>query len=268
MNGSDGALEAFRHIYETDHWKGGSGEGSAIEATEPYRRVLEAVVSGSDVTSIVDAGCGDWQFSRLVDWAAKRYVGVDIVPEVVAENRAAFLAENVEFVTGDIRTDVLPAADLLVCKDVLQHWDVASIDAFVERNLDRYRYTLITNDLASIHIGPEMLNADIPIGHWRPLDLERGPFDVAAQWRFDFDIRGEWTKRSLLYVRRRNRAGRGDAEELGPPTGPQSAKYVTSRLRLRPADRQSVHGGGGVRNTDVGLELAFGGRRARLIAGA
>ncbi len=207
MDGSDGALEAFRNIYETDHWNGGSGEGSAIAATDAYRPVLEAVVAGSDVRSVVDAGCGDWQFSRLVDWSGKRYAGVDIVPEVVAANRAAFARPGIEFVAGDIRTETLPDADLLVCKDVLQHWDVRSIEGFLARNLPRYRYALITNDVASVHIGTDMLNAEIPIGHWRTLDPERPPFRAAAQWRFDFDIRGEWTKRSLLYVRGRNRFG-------------------------------------------------------------
>jgi SAM-dependent methyltransferase len=207
VDGSDGALDAFRHIYDTDHWNGGSGEGSAIEATEPYRRVLETVVSGSDVTSIVDAGCGDWQFSRLVDWSGKRYVGVDIVPEVVEANRSSFGRETVDFVAADIRIETLPAADLLLCKDVLQHWDVRSVQRFLARNLAHYRYALITNDLASVHSAPEMLNAEIPIGHWRPLDLERAPFGLSAQWRFDFDIRGEWTKRSLLFVRGRNRFG-------------------------------------------------------------
>ena len=135
----------------------------------------------------------------------KRYTEVDIVPEVVSSNRAAFARDTVDFVAADIRTERLPSADLLVCKDVLQHWDVPSVQRFLARNGGRYRYALITNDLASVHIAPEMLNADIPIGHWRTLDLERPPFGLAAQWRFDFDIRGEWTKRSLLFVRARNR---------------------------------------------------------------
>jgi SAM-dependent methyltransferase len=205
VDGSDGASDAFRQIYETDHWKGGSGEGSDVAAIEPYRRLLETVIAATDVDTIVDAGCGDWQFSRLIDWSGKRYLGVDIVPAVVEANRQAFGREDVEFVAADIRTDDLRTADLLLCKDVLQHWDLQSIVAFLARNLPRYRYALITNDIASVHIGAEMLNGEIPIGHWRPLDLERPPFGATAQWRFDFDIRGEWTKRSLLFVRRAGR---------------------------------------------------------------
>ncbi len=178
MDGPDGTRDIFRAIYASDHWKGGSGEGSDVAATEPYRQVLEALVSGTDIEYVVDAGCGDWQFSRLVDWSGKRYLGVDVVPEVVAENRRAFATQDVTFVEGDIRAQRLPKADLLVCKDVLQHWDLESVAAFLTRNLPRYRYALITNDLTSVHIAPEMLNTEIPIGHWRTLDLERPPFGV------------------------------------------------------------------------------------------
>jgi SAM-dependent methyltransferase len=199
---ADPALDAFRRIYASDHWQGGSGEGSHVAATEAYRQILAAVLAGRDVTTVVDAGCGDWQFSRLVDWTGKRYIGVDIVPEVVDRDRDSFGSDYVEFVVGDIRTVPLPSADLLVCKDVLQHWDIDSVRGFLERNLSRYRYALITNDISSVHIDADMLNAEIPIGHWRPLDLEQAPFGMHAQARIDFDIRGEWTKRALLFVRR------------------------------------------------------------------
>jgi SAM-dependent methyltransferase len=205
VSSSDEARGVFRQIYASDHWKGGSGEGSEVAVTEAYRRVLAAVLRGRDVETVVDAGCGDWQFSRLVDWSATRYRGFDIVPEVVEANRSAFGSEDVRFDVADIRTEELPDADLLICKDVLQHWDQLSICAFLARHLGRYRYALVTNDVASVHVGPEALNRDIPIGHWRTLDLEREPFALRAQWRFDYDIRGEWTKRCLLFVRRRSR---------------------------------------------------------------
>jgi SAM-dependent methyltransferase len=204
VSDGDGALDAFQRIYESDHWKGGSGEGSDVEATSAYRSVLQAILGGRDIARVVDAGCGDWQFSRLVDWTGIRYTGIDIVPDVVAANTAAFGHDGTDFVSGDIRTETLPPADLLICKDVLQHWDLASIHAFLARNLGRYRYALITNDIASVHIDDAMLNAEIPIGAWRPLDLERPPFSLRPVWRYDFDIRGEWTKRCLLCVRRRD----------------------------------------------------------------
>jgi len=201
---ADGARDAFQHIYDTDHWWGGSGPGSQVDATSPYARVLQAVIGARDVTTVVDAGCGAWEFSRHIDWNPVRYTGIDIVPHVVEANTAAFARPGIEFVCADIRAVALPPADLLVCKDVLQHWDLASIHGFLDRNLSRYRYALITNDVASVHLEDAMLNADIRIGAWRTLDLERAPFSLKARWRHDYDIRGEWTKRCLLFVRRRD----------------------------------------------------------------
>lgn len=107
-------------------------------------------------------------------------MGVDIVPELIAYNCQSFANENIEFIDGDIRTQSMPKADLLLCKDVLQHWDIQSIRTFLSRNLTRYRYALITNDVASIHMKAELVNSEIPFGHWQSLDLERAPFGLCA----------------------------------------------------------------------------------------
>ena len=154
MSSSEEALGVFRQIYASDHWKGGSGEGSDVAVTEAYRRVLSAVLRGCDVETVVDAGCGDWQFSRLVDWSATRYRGFDIVPEVIESNRSAYGSENIQFDVADVRTEGLPGADLLVCKDVLQHWDELSIRVFLARHLRHYRYALVTNDVALLLVVP------------------------------------------------------------------------------------------------------------------
>lgn len=199
----DESADVFRHIYENDLWKGGSGEGSDADATVIYRRVLETLLSWRSIRSVTDVGCGDWKFSQLVEWHGVRYTGVDIVSELVSNHRREFGSARVRFVLADARTARLPKADLLVCKDVLQHWSNQSIVDFLLRNRRRFRYALLTNDIWSVHEHAG-LNADVPPGSWRPIDLEAPPFDVRGAWRCDFDIRGEWTKRALLVVRGRD----------------------------------------------------------------
>jgi SAM-dependent methyltransferase len=196
----DDSVDVFRTIYENDLWKGGSGEGSVLDATADYRRVLERLISSRSVRSVVDVGCGDWRFSRLVDWRSVRYTGIDIVPELITSLTREFGSRRIRFVAGDARAARLPRADLLICKDVLQHWPNQSILEFLHRNLGRFRYAALTNDAWSIHEHAG-LNADIPLGSWRPIDLEAPPFGLRARWRFDFDIRGEWTKRVVFVAR-------------------------------------------------------------------
>ena len=202
---SDHIRSIFQEIYRQDHWGGGSGVGSHVSATQAYRSILASVLGGSDVRSVVDAGCGDWQFSRLVDWSSVRYLGFDIVPELIGENEEQHGSDRVRFECADVRVTVLPKADMLICKDVLQHWDIESILRFLRRSEGRYRYMLITNDIANTHIAPDALNSEISIGDWRTLDLEVEPFQVQSSWRTDFDGSGDSTKRVLLIVQRRYR---------------------------------------------------------------
>jgi SAM-dependent methyltransferase len=193
------AGRVFGHIYEQDHWDGGSGIGSAPDATEPYREVLAEMLPSTDVRSVVDVGCGDWQLGSLVDWASVDYLGLDVVPAVVERNTSRFARPRVRFQLLDARLETPPAADLLLAKDVLQHWSNADVEAFLHTNLGRYRYCLITNDIASTH-WDGAVNHDVLLGEWRTLDLEAPPFGHRAVWRRDFSVRGEWTKRMTLYA--------------------------------------------------------------------
>jgi len=41
--------------------------------TGPYRTSLEDFIRANGVRSVLDYGCGDWQFSRLIDWQQAFY---------------------------------------------------------------------------------------------------------------------------------------------------------------------------------------------------
>jgi SAM-dependent methyltransferase len=191
----DGARDVFGRIYATDHWQGGSGEGSTLDAAQPYLRLLRRTLDVLRPRKVVDIGCGDWQFSRLVEWP-NRYVGIDVVPEVIAQNHT-YQNRKIKFRCGDVRSAQLPRASLYIVKDVLQHWPNDDVTAFLAR---LRAPALVTNDVWSAHDHPGV-NADVPLGHWRPLDLAAGPFNVTAAWSEDWDIRGEWTKRTMLIER-------------------------------------------------------------------
>lgn len=169
--------EVFERIYGDDHWKGGSGEGSVHAPNKPYVAFLQDFLKRRRVRSVVDLGCGDWQFSRHVDWTGVRYDGFDLVDGVIARNRAEFGADHIRFHPAVEDWPNLPRADLLIAKDVLQHWPNAQIAAFLPV-LARYRFALITNCIGDY--GPP-LNSDIHVGAFRPLDLRKPPFGVAAQ---------------------------------------------------------------------------------------
>jgi SAM-dependent methyltransferase len=64
-------------------WGAGSGPGSASHETIAYRAFLQGFLQWNRVRSVVDLGCGDWQFSRFIDWSGVDYTGVDVVAPVI-----------------------------------------------------------------------------------------------------------------------------------------------------------------------------------------
>ncbi len=168
--------EIFDHIYRCNVWAVGSGGGSTPENTGPYHAWLAGFIRENGIRSVVDAGCGDWQSTQFMDWSGIDYLGLD-VSSVVLENTRRFASDNFRFAEMDVRRG-LPAADLLIMKDVLQHWPNADIIAFLP-NLRRYPHCLLTNDYAVNGSPP---NTDIPAGSWRGIDLSLAPFNVRGQW--------------------------------------------------------------------------------------
>jgi SAM-dependent methyltransferase len=175
---------AFESIHALRTWgtdqrgKSASGLGSTLEFTRLYRVYLQDFLAAHQIRSVVDAGCGDWEFSQAIDWKGIDYLGVDIVPAVIDANQRRFGAANVRFARADIVRDELPKADLLLVKDVLQHLPDADVARFLAQQLPRYRHVLIVND-----VDPRTLSAeakDTSAAGYRPLDLTRPPYSLPA----------------------------------------------------------------------------------------
>jgi SAM-dependent methyltransferase len=153
--------EIFTHIYDKNIW-GGSGGGSDPENTVEYRALLQKFLKERNIQSVVDYGCGDWAFSRLIDWTGIDYRGIDIVESVIRRNDKKYSKSNIRFFTY-----MHPChADLLIVKDVLQHWSNDSIRDFfddIEYRHD-FKYILITNTASQ-----EYDNQDIEAGDCRGL---------------------------------------------------------------------------------------------------
>lgn len=120
----------LKDVFETKTWgtKEGiprSGIGSTLAATEPLRLALPGIFERYEITSFLDAPCGDWHWMSHVDLSGVDYIGADISTEIVEQNKAAYSAPNREFTVLDITSDPLPKADMLLCRDCLfhlKHW--------------------------------------------------------------------------------------------------------------------------------------------------
>jgi len=176
--------DVFSEIYAKKIWgtnaegEGNSGPGSTLKATVVYRAYLQSFLKDYKISSVVDAGCGDWEFSHAIDWSGVDYKGYDIVASVVAKNQKKYSAPNVHFYVANIVDEELPAADLLICRHVLQHLPNRDIMKFLTR-LSKYKHALLTNGVDAETLTAD--NQDIQIGEFRPLDMTQEPFTLPGQ---------------------------------------------------------------------------------------
>lgn len=174
------AEKAFGDIYRESLWGvcpdglSSSGPGSTLEQGWPFIQYLQSFLNEhNDVKTVVDLGCGDWVLAREIDWGSRNYIGIEVVPELVDRNQAAFGSDKVRFVHLDAGYDTMPAGDLLICKDVLMHLPNAIVAQILEKS-KKYKYCIFVNDFNSA----DTRNIDVHTSGFRFLDLTKKPFNL------------------------------------------------------------------------------------------
>jgi len=99
-----------------------SGTGSNIKRTQVIRGSLSDIVKAYNIKSILDCPCGDMNYMKEIfckyPEIASKYSGMDIVPELIKENKIFF--PDVCFIEGDL-SKLDKSYDLIIVKDLLQH---------------------------------------------------------------------------------------------------------------------------------------------------
>ena len=173
-------LAAFRDLYLDGGWSGTDGEtvsgtGSTLEYTQSVRHLLPVVFDTYGITSVVDAPCGDFNWFKEIPLPDVDYVGVDIVPEMIASNSDRYSSERRSFLCADATCDPLPKADLFFCRDLLLHipWDDCT-KVMHNAMSSRFEWFIFSSyDIAQ--------NSDVDAAFgYRPLNLQRPPFNLPA----------------------------------------------------------------------------------------
>jgi hypothetical protein len=166
--------ETFRDIHRRHHWTGSaspSGAGAAEEQTARLRAELPALLTDLGVRSLLDLPCGDYSWMATIDLPVERYIGADLLPELIAPLQGRYGDARRRFMVLDLTRDTLPAADLLLCRDCLVHLSLVDIRLALSNVARSGISWLLTTTFPE---GAE--NEDIVTGDWRLLHLERAPF--------------------------------------------------------------------------------------------
>jgi len=150
-----------------------SGPGSDLLQTRVVINELPRVLLELGAAVLLDIPCGDHYWMSKVNLGGVRYIGADLVGELVERNNKDHASANKQFVRLDLAADPLPKVDLVLCRDCLVHLPFNDIFKAL-RNVHRSgsRYLLTTTFVARTS------NWDILAGEWRPLNLQRPPFSL------------------------------------------------------------------------------------------
>ena len=139
-------------IYEQKEWGGNddfySGQGSHLpKIVDPYvGKILEFLNAFTPKLSVCDLGCGDFNVGKQLVGAASKYFAIDIVPRLIARNKARFRHPNLEFQCLDATDDAMPIADCVLVRQVLQHLSNRHIISIIEK-LQQFKYAIVTEHL-------------------------------------------------------------------------------------------------------------------------
>jgi hypothetical protein len=168
----------FTRIYDSNKWQGsesGSGPGSAVKRTEPLRERLGTLFDKHSVSTLLDVPCGDFNWMSHMELNVDRYIGMDVVPEVIRDNEKTYGDDVRSFDVADVTADPLPQVDLVLCRDCLVHFtaeEAMSAVNNIRASDSTYLLTTTFNRLEK--------NGPGSTGGWRPINLEIAPFMFPA----------------------------------------------------------------------------------------
>jgi SAM-dependent methyltransferase len=178
--------EVFSEIYKNHLWGGADGEmysgsGSRFAPADLYVQIVTKFIKEHEISTVVDLGCGDFEIGRKLAAECKSYIGIDVVPELIARNRRLFESKSIRFVCADVTKAVLPESELCLVRQVFQHMSNEQILS-VLRKLRKYRYVIVTEhqpDVPTVYNKDKAHGAGIRFDLGSGVYLEKPPFNVS-----------------------------------------------------------------------------------------
>ena len=168
-------LKKITNIYQNNLFKGKesrSGEASNMIQTTTIRKEIPLLIKELKIKSLIDAPCGDFFWMREVELPVERYIGVDIVKDIVENNQIKYGNKQMIFKELNIIKDVMPMTDMILCRDCLVHLSFKQgIQVIKNFKKSGSKYLLITTFVNRLS------NNDLGKGFWRTINIEKSPFN-------------------------------------------------------------------------------------------
>lgn len=168
--------DIFTEIYKKNKWRFGSGAGSLKRVCTDYVKYLNKFIESHDIKSVLDVGCGDWQFSEDINWKDAEYLGIDVVEYLMSDVAKKYGTDKIKFHFGDIHSIEFDHYDIILIKEVMIHLPNEEIVKMLQKVSGKCKYLIITNPVSN---SPNC-NIDIRTGSFRPVDVTEKPFNLVG----------------------------------------------------------------------------------------
>lgn len=179
--------KVFTSIYKSNHWVqngsnlpneyvsvSGHGSNTNTKQHELLVKNFTGIIKKYKINSILDMPCGDFLWIKeIVKQNQIKYLGVDIVDELIKNNLNLYKTNNIDFKSKDI-LDFKESIyfDLIIIRDLFIHINNSQILKILN-NLKtlKYKYLALTSY-------DNKKNNDVIIGQHRKINLLISPFNL------------------------------------------------------------------------------------------
>jgi hypothetical protein len=144
-----------------------------LQQTSAIISKLPILIEKFAIKSMLDAPCGDFYWMKEINLNLEKYIGCDIVSDLIEKNKIQYGNEKIDFIALDLAKKDLPKTDLIFCRDCLVHLSYKDAIAVIKNFKKSGANYLLTTTY------PQLLteNKDIITGDWRAIDLQLSPYN-------------------------------------------------------------------------------------------
>lgn len=179
--------KVFTSIYKSNHWVqngsnlpnqcvsvSGHGSNTNTKQHELLVQNFTGIIKKYKINSILDMPCGDFLWIKeIIKQNQIKYLGIDIVDELIKNNLNLYKSNNIDFKSKDI-LDFKESIyfDLIIIRDLFIHINNSQILKILN-NLKtlKYKYLALTSY-------DNKKNNDVIIGQHRKINLLISPFNL------------------------------------------------------------------------------------------
>ena len=176
----------FTSIYKSKHWVqnpndlsnefisiSGPGSNTYSDQYENLVKNFKLIIDKYEIKSIIDIPCGDFLWiKKIINEKKIKYHGIDIVEELIQENKNKYQNEYINFSVNDIvNFEAKDKYDLIIVRDLLIHLDNTDIKKILN-NLKKTNVKYLAINNYEIN-----KNKDVIIGQHRQVNILIEPYN-------------------------------------------------------------------------------------------